>query len=117
MAANWPPGLLLVKGQNVMQGYLGQPKLTEAAFFEGWYSWAIRSRLDPVKKVARMMKKHLPNILSYFRHRITNAALEGINNKIQALIKKAFGYRNKDRFKNDILFHCGGLDLYPEMGL
>jgi len=29
--------------------------------------------------------------------------------------KKAFGYRNKDRFKNDILFHCGGLDLYPEM--
>jgi len=87
------------------------------AFFEGWYSWAIRSRLDPVKKVARMMKKHLPNILSYFRHRITNAALEGINNKIQALIKKAFGYRNKDRFKNDILFHCGGLDLYPEMGL
>src|SRR5664280_2839377 len=75
------------------------------AFFEGWYSWAIRSRLDPVKKVARMMKKHLPNILSYFRHRITNAALEGINNKIQALIKKAFGYRNKDRFKNDILFH------------
>ena len=84
-------------------------------FFAGWYSWAIRSRLEPIKKVARMMKRHLPNILSYFRHRITNAALEGINNKIQALIKKAFGYRNKDRFKNDILFHCGGLDLYPGM--
>lgn len=85
------------------------------AFFVGWYSWAIRSRLEPVKKVARMMKKHLPNILSYFRHRLTNAALEGINNKIQALIKKAYGYRNKDRFKDDILFHCGGLDLYPGM--
>ena len=85
-------------------------------FFAIWYSWAIRSRLEPMKKVAYMMKRHLPNILSYFRHRITNAALEGINNKIQALIKKAFGYRNKERFKNDIFFHCGGLDLYPEMG-
>ena len=84
-------------------------------FFEEWYSWAIRSRLEPVKKVARMMKRHLPNIVSYFRHRITNAALEGINNKIQSLIKKAYGYRNKDRFKNDILFHCGGLNLYPEI--
>jgi transposase len=84
-------------------------------FFEEWYSWAIRSRLEPVKKVARMMKRHLPNIVSYFRHRITNAALEGINNKIQSLIKKAYGYRNTDRFKNDILFHCGGLNLYPEI--
>ena len=84
-------------------------------FFEEWYSWAMRSRLEPVKKVARMMKRHLPNIVSYFRHRITNAALEGINNKIQSLIKKAYGYRNTDRFKTDILFHCGGLNLYPEI--
>jgi hypothetical protein len=29
------------------------------------------------------------------------------------LIKKAYGYRNKDRFKIDIFFHLGGLDLYP----
>ena len=43
--------------------------------------------------------------LRYFKHRITNAALEDISNKIQSLIKKAYGYRNKDRFKNDILFH------------
>jgi len=80
-------------------------------FFAEWYSWAIRSRLEPVKKVARMMKRHLPNIVSYCKHRITNA----INNKIQSLIKKAYGYRNTDRFKNDILFHCGGLNLYPEV--
>ncbi|MBI5307049.1 MAG: transposase [Planctomycetes bacterium] len=66
-------------------------------FFARWYSWAIRSRLEPVKKVARMMKRHLPNIVSYCKHRITNAALEGINNKIQSLIKKAYDYRNTDR--------------------
>ena len=83
------------------------------AYFADWYSWAIRSRLRPVKKVARMCKAHLRNILTYFEHRLTNGPMEGLNNKIQGLIKKAYGYRNKKRFITDIFFHLGGLDLYP----
>ena len=82
-------------------------------YFTRWYDWAIRSRLEPVKKVARMCKAHLPNLLTYFAHRLTNGPIEGLNNKIQGLIKKAFGYRNKQRLITDIYFHCGGLDLYP----
>ena len=82
-------------------------------YFYKWYSWAIRSRLGPIKRVARMCKKHLPNILTFFVHRLTNGPIEGLNNKIQGLIKKAYGYRNKERFKTDIFFHLGGLDLYP----
>ena len=82
-------------------------------YFGKWYDWAIRSRLAPVKKVARMCKAHLSNILTFFVHRLTNGPIEGLNNKIQGLIKKAFGYRNKERFKSDIFFHLGGLDLYP----
>jgi transposase len=82
-------------------------------YFDKWYAWAIRSRLGPVKKVARMCKAHLANILTFFVHRLTNGPIEGLNNKIQGLIKKAFGYRNKERFKTDIFFHLGGLDLYP----
>ena len=83
------------------------------AYFTGWYSWAIRSRLEPVKKVARSFKSHLENMVTYFDHRLTNASLEGLNSKIQGLIKKACGYRNRERFKTDILFHCGGLNLDP----
>jgi transposase len=82
-------------------------------YFDQWYAWAIRSRLEPVKKVARMCKRHLGNVLTFFAHRLTNGPIEGLNNAIQGLIKKAFGYRNKDRFKTDIFFHFGGLDLYP----
>jgi transposase len=82
-------------------------------FFRCWYSWAIRSRLAPIKRVARMFKKHLANILTYFATFLTNGPIEGLNNRIQGLIKKAFGYRNRERFKTDILFHLGGLDLYP----
>ena len=82
-------------------------------YFERWYSWAIRCRLQPVKKVARMCRRHLANLLTFFEHRLTNGPLEGLNNRIQGLVKKAFGYRNRERFKRDILFHLGGLDLYP----
>ncbi len=82
-------------------------------YFGQWYSWAIRSRLEPVKKVARMCKRHLSNILTFFEHRHTNGPMEGLNNAIQGLIKKAYGYRNKERFKIDIFFHLGGLDLHP----
>ena len=80
-----------------------------------WYGWATRARLQPILEVARMIKRHLPNVLTYFRHRITNAMSEGIASKIQALKKMANGFRNRDNFKTAIYFHCGGLDLYPEM--
>ena len=82
-------------------------------YFDQWYSWAIRSRLEPVKKVARVCKNHLGNVLTFFEHRFTNGPIEGLNNKIQGLIKKAYGFRNKERFKTDIFFHLGGLDIYP----
>jgi len=49
-----------------------------------WLSWAVRCRLDPIKKVAKMIKV------------------------------RSRGFRNKERFANAIYFHLGGLDLYPE---
>ena len=81
--------------------------------FRAWYSWAIRSRLEPIKRVARMIKTHWPNIKTYFKHRITNAGAESINSKIQKIKYMSRGFRNRRRFRNAIYFHCGGLDLYP----
>ena len=44
--------------------------------------------------------------------RATNAGSESVNAKVQR-IKRAAGGRNRERFKHAILFHLGGLDLYP----
>lgn len=66
-------------------------------------------------KVARMLKRHLENILTYLRHRITNAVTEGLNSKIQWIKFASRGFRNRDAFKTAILFHCGGLDLEPRL--
>lgn len=85
------------------------------ALFAMWYRDAMRSKLKPVKKVAHMLKAHLPQVLSYFIHRVSNAYSEGINSIIQALIKRANGYRSIERLKRDLYFHLGALDLYPEI--
>ena len=82
-------------------------------FFGGWYNWAIRSRLTPVKKVAKMIKSRIENVINYCRHRITNAVSEGLNSKIMAIKRRAAGFRNKENFKRVIYFYCGDLDLYP----
>jgi len=59
------------------------------------------------------LKRHLPGLLAYTRHRITNAVAEGTNGKIQLIKANARGYRNFAQYRIAILFHCGKLDLYP----
>lgn len=82
-------------------------------FFGRWFWWATHSRLKPMAEVAWMLRRHLPNVLTYLRHRITNAGLEAVNAMIQWVKRTARGFRNAEHFKTAIYFHCGGLDLYP----
>jgi transposase len=84
-----------------------------AGFFARWYGWAVRSRLLPMARVAKMLKRRLQGLLNYFRHRITNAASEGFNSVIQSLRYAARGFRNFENYRARILFFCGKLDLKP----
>ena len=52
-------------------------------FFNKWYFSATHSKLKPVIDVAKMLKRHIENILTFIKYRITNAFAEGINSKIQ----------------------------------
>jgi transposase len=81
--------------------------------FRTWLFGAMRSKLEPIKHVARMLRKHWGGLRNYFVHRITNAGAEAMNAKIQQVKARSRGFRNRERFRNAIYFHCGGLDLYP----
>ncbi len=83
-------------------------------FFKRWYGWATRSRLGPIIKVAKMLKRHLENTLTYFRHGITNAMSEGFNSRIQSIKSQARGFRVFENYRTRILFHCGKLNLLPK---
>lgn len=78
-----------------------------------WIAWARRSKLEPMKKAAATIRNHLEGIINAVVTRATNAAAESINSKIQKVKRLACGFRNRERFRNAIYFHLGGLNLYP----
>ena len=84
-----------------------------AKFFDRWYAWAIRCRLPPIERVAKMLKRHLPRILTWFRHPISNGPAEGFNSEIQTLKSAARGFRNFANYRTRILFFTGKLQLLP----
>ena len=84
-----------------------------ARFWKRWYFWATHSKLAPMIEAAKTIARHLPNVMTYFSHRISNAVAEGLNSKVATIQKRACGYRNAEHFKTAVYFHCGGLDLWP----
>ncbi len=82
-------------------------------FFKDWFGWVSRSRLGPMVDVAQMLKRHLENLLTCLKPRITNAVTEGLNSKIQSIKSAARGFRNFKNYRTRILFFCGKLTLYP----
>lgn len=77
-------------------------------FWKRWYFWATYSRL-----AAKLIARHLPNVLTYFMHCITDAIAEGLNSKIATVQKRPCGYCTSTIFKIAVYFHCDGLNLYP----
>ena len=92
---------------------LPQREAEAAEYFEQWYRHTIYSKLEPMKKVARMLKKHLGNILTWWEHRITNAVSEGLNSKIQSVKSTARAFHSFESYRARILFFCGKLDMKP----
>jgi transposase len=78
-----------------------------------WLHGALRCALEPVRVVARMIRNHWNGVINAATSDITNAMSESVNSHIQRIKKRACGFRSRTRFREAILFHLGGLDLYP----
>ncbi len=76
-----------------------------------WLWWASHSRLAPFQKLAKLVRAHLPGILAWTRVRVTNGALEGMNNKVKLVSHRAYGYRNPQHFMTAIYHCCAQLPL------
>jgi transposase len=62
-----------------------------------------------------MIKRRLPNIVTWFRHRISNGPTEGFNSRIQSIKSAARGLRSFKNYCTRILFFCGKLKLNPDI--
>lgn len=81
------------------------------SIFTKLINWMRRSRLEPMKKVAKTLQNRKEEILAYFRMRVTNAIAEGINSMIQAAKRKARGYKTIRGYISMIYLVAGKLKL------
>jgi transposase len=69
----------------------------------------MRSRIEPMKKVARRLRKHRPLLLNWFRAKgqFSSGIVEGFNNKAKLTTRKAYGFRS---------YHAAEIALYHTLG-
>jgi transposase len=79
-----------------------------------WMSSAMRSRLEPFKKFVRLLRSHLDGILPWTKLRLSNGAVEGMNNKIKSISHRSFGFRGAENFIAAIYHCCARLPLPAE---
>ena len=80
-------------------------------FLKNWTTTALRSRLEPLKKFARTVRKHADGIIAFVETHLTNAVAEGINRIVRIIKNRASGFRTLDAF-TDMIFLCvGDLDI------
>ena len=80
-------------------------------FMDEWTGRVMRSRLEPMKEVARTIRSHRPLILNWFRARgeVSSGAVEGLNNKVKLVTRKSYGFRTANVAKLALLHNLGHL--------
>jgi len=78
-------------------------------FLDKWCTKTMRSRIEPMKKVARMLRGHRPLLLNWFRAKkqFSSGIVEGFNNKAKLTTRKAYGFRT---------YHAAEIALYHALG-
>ena len=78
-------------------------------FLDYWCTRALRSRLEPMQRVARMLRTHEELILNWFKAKgeMSSGAVEGLNNKIRVVTRRSYGFRT---------YHAMELALYHNLG-
>jgi transposase len=86
-----------------------------SAFLDIWTERALRSRLEPMVKVARMLRRHEELLLNWFRAKgeLSSGAVEGLNNKIRVVTRRSYGFRTYDAMEI-ALYHTLGRLPEPE---
>lgn len=84
-------------------------------FLEAWCTRAMRSRLEPMKRVARMLRRHQPLLMNWFRAKgeLSSGAVEGLNNKIRVTTRRAYGFRTYRALEVALYHTLGKLPLPP----
>lgn len=78
-------------------------------FLDRWCTKTMRSKIEPMKKVARQLRRHRPLLLNWFRAKgqFSSGIVEGFNNKAKLTTRKSYGFRT---------YHAAEIALYHALG-
>jgi transposase len=105
----WNLTLRLAKGMDYRQPTRASEHL------DSWSQWASRSKLKPFVRLAKTVRKHKQGIVAYTETGLSNGVVEGLNNKIRLVMRRAYGFRNTAALKAMVFLCCGGLVLNPPL--
>lgn len=98
--------------KSVFQDIFACESVQEAeALLKRWYFWATHSRIRPMIRAAKTIKRHWAGVLRWFTSRITNGVVEAINGLIQSAKARARGFRNSRYLITMVYLIAGKLDL------
>ena len=80
-------------------------------FLDLWCNNAMRSKLDSMKKVAKMLRKHRELLLNWFKAKgeLSSGVVEGLNNKAKVTMRKSYGFKNPEILEMALLHGLGKL--------
>lgn len=80
-------------------------------FLDNWTYKVMRSRIKPMKKVAKSLRRYKPLIMNWFKvkGKLSSGPVEGLNNKAKVTIRKAYGFREYNVLKMALFHQLGDL--------
>src|SRR5690606_13120691 len=97
------------------RAYLLKESLARGRLLLDWLAWAARSKLKPFVRTARTIRKHFDGVLAYVRLRLTNGLVEGLNNKLRVIARRAYGFHGPEPLIAMLHLCCGGITLDPPL--
>jgi transposase len=85
-------------------------------FLDQWCGSVMRTRLDPMKKVAGSLRRHRPLILNWFHARgeVSAGSVEGLNNKLKLTLRRSYGFRTFPAAETALYHALGRLPEPPQ---
>jgi len=80
-------------------------------FLDQWCTRAMRSKIEPMKKVARMLRDKRALVLNWFRAegKLSAGIVEGFNNKLKLITRKSYGFRTQEAYETALYHNLGAL--------
>ena len=107
--------ILFIRNLNNVTGKEANSPAWAGKFLDEWCRQTMRSRIEPMKKIARSLRNHRELILNYFRAQklLSSGVVEGLNNKAKVTMRKSYGFRTF-RVLEMALYHSLGKLPEPE---